>query len=272
MAILKNPNKDKFTVIDNFALRDNRLSLKARGLLVTMLSLPDNWKFSENGLCSIFEKDGQAAIRSGLKELEEAGYLVRERVRDEHGRVSSVNWIVYDKPQVENPSVVTPNLEEQPQLNTKELNTDSKKELKNTPHNPQTGMQESQEDQKPEEANLTYCKKVVFLFGNICKSLQRPTKLTDSRMRAIKKRRKEIIDFGGWEKFFKEIESSDFLSGRSGEWKATFDWVLKPSNALKIMEGNYKNQNRKNYKNNTNCNNSQKFDDSPVTEYEVYGD
>lgn len=50
MAILRNPTKGKFTVVDNYALRDENLSLKSRGLLVTMLSLPDNWQFSENGL------------------------------------------------------------------------------------------------------------------------------------------------------------------------------------------------------------------------------
>ena len=124
MAILRNPNKEKFTVVDNFALRDDRLSLKARGLLVTMMSLPDNWKFSENGLCSILPKDGQASIRSGLKELEAAGYLTRTRTRDSCGRVSDVVWTICDKPRLENPSVVNPNLGNRPQLNTKESNTE----------------------------------------------------------------------------------------------------------------------------------------------------
>ena len=124
MAILRNPNKEKFTVVDNFALRDDRISLKARGLLVTMMSLPDNWKFSENGLCSILPKDGQASIRSGLKELETAGYLTRTRTRDSNGRVSDVVWTICDKPRLENPSVVNPNLGNRPQLNTKESNTE----------------------------------------------------------------------------------------------------------------------------------------------------
>lgn len=139
MAILRNPNRGKFTVVGNYALRDDNLSLKARGLLVTMLSLPDSWQFSENGLCSIFKKDGQSSIRSGLKELEEAGYLVRTRTRDSLGRVSSVDWTIYDYPHVENHNVVKPNLDLQPQLNTnqsktKESNTDNK-----SPHNPPKG-------------------------------------------------------------------------------------------------------------------------------------
>ena len=138
MAILRNPNRDKFTVVDNYALRDENLSLKARGLLVTMLSLPDSWQFSENGLCSIFKKDGQSSIRSGLKELEEAGYLVRTRTRDSLGRVSSVDWTIYDYPHVENHNVVKPSLDLQPQLNTnqsktKESNTEREKRKRFTP-------------------------------------------------------------------------------------------------------------------------------------------
>lgn len=123
MAILKNPNRDKFTIIDNYALADKNLSLKTRGLLVTMLSLPDNWQFSENGLNKIFPKDGQTSIRTGLKELQENGYLIRERTRDEQGRMSKVNWIIYDRPRLENPNLVNPNLENRPQYNTNISNT-----------------------------------------------------------------------------------------------------------------------------------------------------
>lgn len=139
MAILRNPNRGKFTVVDNYALRDDNLSLKARGLLVTMLSLPDNWQFSENGLCAIFQKDGQASIRSGLKELEEGGYLIRKRTRDGFGRVSNVEWTICDYPHLENPSVVNPNLDFRPQLNTKQSNTEIIKELNNIPPLPPTG-------------------------------------------------------------------------------------------------------------------------------------
>lgn len=123
MAILRNPRKDKYTVIDNYALRDENLSLKARGLLVSMLSMPNNWSFSENGLMTIFPKDGQTSIRSGLKELEQRGYLVRHRARDEHGRISKVEWILYDKPHLENHNLDNHNLDNRPQLNTNKLNT-----------------------------------------------------------------------------------------------------------------------------------------------------
>ena len=151
MAILKNPSRKKFTVVDNHALRDDNLSLKARGLLVTMLSLPNNWKFSENGLCALFKKDGQASIRSGLKELESSGYLVRRRTRDDMGRVDGVEWIIYDQPRLENRNVDNPSLDSQPQLNTKELSTDLlSTEYNITPSNPPMG-----EDGKPQAAANT---------------------------------------------------------------------------------------------------------------------
>lgn len=143
MAILKNPSRKKFTVVDNHALRDDNLSLKARGLLVTMLSLPNNWKFSETGLCALFKKDGQASIRSGLKELESSGYLVRRRTRDDMGRVDGVEWIIYDQPRLENRNVDNPSLDSQPQLNTKELSTDLlSTEYNITPYNPPEGEQQ----------------------------------------------------------------------------------------------------------------------------------
>ncbi len=123
MAFLRNINREKFTVIDNSAIRDDNLSLKALGLLVKLLSLPDNWEFSENGLEKAFKKDGQSSIRSGLKELENCGYLTRKKGRDDKGRIARVEWIITENPHLENPSLDNPNLDNQPQLNTKEPNT-----------------------------------------------------------------------------------------------------------------------------------------------------
>ena len=138
MAILRNPGKNRFTIVNNAALTDDNLSLKARGLLITMLSFPDNWEFSENGLCAVFNKDGISSIRSGLKELEQGGYLVRTRKRDSLGRVSNVDWLVLDCPELENPHLENPNVDNQPQLNTKESNTkEINKEGKNAPQPPE---------------------------------------------------------------------------------------------------------------------------------------
>lgn len=132
MAILRKNNKEKYTTIPMHIIRDERLSLKDIGLLVSMLSLPDNWEFSENGLEVIFKNDGITSIRTGLKNLERLGYLSRIRVRGADGRVSGVDWILTDEPQsekphLENPSEEKPNEEKPPQYNTKESNTKESK-------------------------------------------------------------------------------------------------------------------------------------------------
>ena len=128
MAILRNASKGKYTVLNNGIFRDENLSAKSLGILAKMLSLPDNWEFSVTGLCSIFKKDGIDSIRNGLKELEQNGYLVRNRVRDESGKLTSAEWTVSDKPMLgnpmlENPMLENPMLENRTQYNTKEYNT-----------------------------------------------------------------------------------------------------------------------------------------------------
>ena len=123
MAILRNASRGKYTVLNNGIFRDENLSAKSLGILAKMLSLPDNWEFSVTGLCSIFKKDGIDSIRNGLKELEQNGYLVRSRVRDESGKLTSTEWTVSDKPMFENPMLENPMLENRTQYNTKEYNT-----------------------------------------------------------------------------------------------------------------------------------------------------
>lgn len=123
MAILRNASRGKYTVLNNGIFRNENLSAKSLGILAKMLSLPDNWEFSETGLCSIFKKDGRDSIRSGLKELEENGYLVRSRVRDESGKLTSAEWIVSDQPMLENPMLENPMLKNRTQYNTKEFIT-----------------------------------------------------------------------------------------------------------------------------------------------------
>lgn len=132
MAILRKKHKEQYTVIPQGIFKDKRLSLKDIGLLTCMLSLPDNWQFSEKGLMAIFPNDGQTSIRTGLTNLEQFGYLIRERERD-GGKLGAVVWTLYDtpyfdfpsvvNPSVENPHVEKPHVENQLQSNTKQSNT-----------------------------------------------------------------------------------------------------------------------------------------------------
>lgn len=121
MAFLRKEHKENYTCISNDVFRSD-LSLKARGMLCTMLSLPDDWEFSENGLQAIL-RDGQTSVRSAIKELESAGFSSRTRERDENGRMGKCVWIVCDYPRFENPNLVNSNLGNEPQLSTKESST-----------------------------------------------------------------------------------------------------------------------------------------------------
>ena len=87
-------NRD-FTVIANSVFKDRRLSAKAKGILVEMLSMPENWDYTLKGLTTLFS-DGIDSIRQGIKELEENGYIVRERKRDARGRLGGMEYVIYE--------------------------------------------------------------------------------------------------------------------------------------------------------------------------------
>ena len=122
---IKKHHKDRdFTILDNNIFKNKNLSLKAKGLLSMLLSLPNNWQFSERGLTAL-SKDGRDSLRSGLDELEDNGYLKRERVRNESGQFSKTIYNVYEiplveEPRLENPTVDNPTVYKE--LNNKELN------------------------------------------------------------------------------------------------------------------------------------------------------
>ena len=108
--------KCNWSQIPNTWLKDKNLSLKAKGLISVMQSLPDNWDFSVRGLASIL-KEGVDAINAALQELEEAGYLTREQIR-ENGKIIDTLYTLHEFPYTENPDMVKP-----AQYNTKEQNT-----------------------------------------------------------------------------------------------------------------------------------------------------
>ena len=110
MAVFHVHKTKNFTVMSNVHLRDMNLSLKAKGLLSMMLSLPDDWDYSIAGLCAICT-ESDTAIRSAIKELEQNRYLVRTRHQDEHGKFS-YDYEVYEEPHAENPNADEPHADE----------------------------------------------------------------------------------------------------------------------------------------------------------------
>lgn len=122
MAIVRVEKNKNYTCMSNYHLRDTRLSNKAVGLMSKMLSLPDNWDYSIQGLTAIC-KDGKDSIISQLKELEATGYLIRQKSKNDKGQFKKIEYTLYEKPVTENPNMGNPNSENPTQLNTNKLNT-----------------------------------------------------------------------------------------------------------------------------------------------------
>lgn len=129
---VKNTN---YTVISNVFLRDEKLSLKAKGLLATILSLPETWDFSIKGICSVV-KEGTTAVYSAIDELKKCGYCSIIKNRNEKGMIIGNDYTFYENPHMENLNMDNPKMDNQTQINTndkdnkKEKNKEEIKELK----------------------------------------------------------------------------------------------------------------------------------------------
>ena len=107
MAVFRIERTRDYTVMSNHHLRNEKLSLKAKGLLSMMLSLPENWNYTTRGLAAIC-KEGVDAIGGALRELETAGYIVRHQLRDRQGRISDTEYVIYEQPQPKKPDTPSP--------------------------------------------------------------------------------------------------------------------------------------------------------------------
>ena len=135
MSVFRVHKTKNFSIISNLHFKEKGMSLKAKGLLSLMLSLPDDWNYSVSGLVKL-SKDGKDSVMSALGELEEFGYLERIRTIDSKGRFSGIEYNIFeqsqpkkpiaDNQQAENENVENENAEKPPQLKTNKI-----KELKN---------------------------------------------------------------------------------------------------------------------------------------------
>ena len=150
MAVFRVERNTGYTVMSNHHLRNKELSLKAKGLLSQMLSLPEDWDYTLAGL-SYINRESIDAIRTAVWELEKAGYITRRQGRDEKGKMTAIEYTIYEqtqppqlenpilenptagKPILENPTTDNPTLENPTQLNKDIQRTDlPKKEKSNT--------------------------------------------------------------------------------------------------------------------------------------------
>ncbi len=105
--IFRIEKRNDFTIVRNGLLRDKTMSLKAKGLLITMLSKPDGWDYTPQRAPN-HPLEGRDAIASGLNELERHGYLVRRKTRDRFGRFTDVEYIIYEYPVTHEPDSAEP--------------------------------------------------------------------------------------------------------------------------------------------------------------------
>lgn len=129
MAVIRVHKTKDYTVMSNTHFREKKMTLKAKGLLSLMFSLPDDWDYSIAGLTTL-SKDGKDGVMSALKELEDFGYLKRTRLNDEKGKFAGYDYDIFEQPQsekpyAENPNTDKPNTENPPQYITKQLNTNT---------------------------------------------------------------------------------------------------------------------------------------------------
>ena len=130
MSVVRVHKNANFTVMSNYHFKEKKMSLKSKGLLSLMLSLPDDWDYTVAGLVTL-STDGKDSVNSALKELESFGYLTRTRLTDAKGRFAGIEYNIYENPQ-ENPIADKPISampiqdkpisEKQPQLNTNSIN------------------------------------------------------------------------------------------------------------------------------------------------------
>lgn len=121
MSIFRIHKTQNFTVMSNYHFKERDMSLKAKGLLSLMLSLPDDWSYNVSGLVKL-SKDGKDSVMSALSELEKFGYLKRVRTTDDKGRFSGVEYNIFEEPQQEIPIPEKQNEEKPNSVNSNSAN------------------------------------------------------------------------------------------------------------------------------------------------------
>jgi len=206
----KNQN---YTVMSNHHFRDKELSLKAKGLLSMILSLPETWNYSVEGLTAL-STDGKDSVRGAIKELEVGGYIVRRQGKV-NGKFANSEYDVYEKPMTENPTTENPMTENPTQLNTYKLNT---QELN-------TIAEQSIDEQ---------IEKIIGVWNQLNRvsgKVQRIIPMT--------KRYNDTFYTIGQYGFDIYISTMQKLDSLKWDYKPSYDWFCSINNFIKVNEGNY---------------------------------
>ena len=225
MAVMRINKTTDYTVMSNYHFREKDMSLKAKGLLSLMLSLPEDWDFTVKGLANL-NKDGVDGVRAALEELKLFGYLKVTRERNEKGQVSGTVYGIYEKPtqekpvleepKEENPILEKPTQEKPIQENPTQLNTKGIKYLNNKilKESSTKGIKESARAKKePEqyfEDEELNCKFLEFLAMR--KKIRKPVR-TDRALKALLKKLHELSggDLGTMKKIIDQSLDKEWL-------------------------------------------------------------
>ena len=259
MATFRVNKTSDYTVISNYHLKEKGMSLKAKGLLTLMLSLPENWDYSISGLASICAEN-ETAIKTGLNELKKFGYLRISKIFPNKKRGNKkIEYVyeIFEKPlkedkrqkeqKTEEQTLESQGVENQGQLSTKELNTNKL----NT-----------------KEVSTKEYIYVKNEFSRVCEEIKNnwikiaheyklsgtQLKITEKRKRVINNLLKEY-SLEEVIQSMEKIHTSSFLQGNNKTgWQIAFDWFINKSNFLKVLEGNYDDKINTETKNNTSTN------------------
>ena len=259
MSVIRVEKTKNYTVMSNYHFKEKEMSLKAKGLLSLMLSLPDNWDYSIAGLVAIC-KENETAIKSALKELQQFGYVKVDKImpdKTESGRIEYV-YNIYEKPKqegkkqdVENLPLENQHVENHTQLNTNKLNTNKLNTKDNIKKN--SNKKKSKIDIKIEsiekkclEYDLT--DEVIELLSRFFRNLLENHKMvTDDKVNAILTRLARVST--------KTQINAIQLSLDNGYMNIDPDWLKMKSNPLNrlpqelILNGTTTDEGRENYRN-----------------------
>ena len=270
MATFRVNKTSDYTVISNYHLREKEMSLKAKGLLTLMLSLPEDWDYSISGLASICAEN-ETAIKTGLKELKKFGYLRISKIfpsKERGNKKIEYIYEIFEKPLGEDKRQKEQEIEKQPLEKQKVENQG----VENLPLESQAVENQGQLSTKESNTNKLNTKEVstkeyIHVKNEFSRSYEdiknkwikiaHEYKLSGTQLKITEKRKRVINnllkEYSAEEvlQAMKKVHTSSFLQGNNKTgWQISFDWFINKSNFLKVLEGNYDDKVNSEIKNN----------------------
>lgn len=226
---------ENYSIISNIFLRDTNISLKAKGLLAIIMSLPEDWDFSISGISTLLP-EGKTSIYSAINELKKFGYCTMESVRDDKGRVQGNDYSFFEEPHSGEQNEDYPH--------TEKLNTDNQTQL-NIDIIDDEYIDKNKQNKENSSLSIPY-DEIKDMWNRKCSMLTTVTTITSKRHEKIRARFKEFSTVGEpidiLSTLLDKISKSKWMTEESREnWrKGLFDWLFANSeNWVKVWEGKY---------------------------------